>query len=117
MPRRASAESESHAAARRNLDIPAPSHALQGRATISAVRDTSEPSNARYHELLRALPPERRLEAAMSLSRGVRALAEAGIRERHPDASAAEIRVRMTVRMYGRAAAERLFGSVPADAV
>ncbi len=78
--------------------------------------DTSRPSNVRYHELLRALAPERRLEAAMGLSRSVRALAEAGIRERHPDATDEEVRTRLTVRLYGRAAAEKLFGAVPGDA-
>lgn len=52
----------------------------------------------------------------MSLSRGVRALAEAGIRERCPGASDEEVRVRLTVRLYGRAAAEKLFGAVPDDA-
>jgi len=80
------------------------------------VRDTSAAASARYHELLRALPPERRLEAAISLSRGVRALAEAGIRERCPDASDEEVRVRLTVRLYGRDAAQKLFGAVPHDA-
>ena len=59
--------------------------------------DTSRPSNVRYHELLRAL-------------------AEAGIRERHPDATDEEVRTRLTVRLYGRAAAEKLFGAVPGDA-
>ena len=81
------------------------------------MKDTSGGADARYHELLAALPPERRLEAAMSLSRAVRSLAEAGIRERHPNASDAEVRVRLTVRLYGREAAERLFGVVPDDAV
>jgi hypothetical protein len=80
------------------------------------VRDTSAAADARYHELLRAMPPERRLEAAMRLSRAVRALAVAGLREVFPEASDQELRVRLTVRLYGRAAAERLFGSVPADA-
>jgi len=80
------------------------------------VHDTSPAADARYHELLRAMPPERRLEAAMRLSRAVRALALAGIRELFPEASEHELRVRLTVRLYGRAAAERLFGSVPADA-
>lgn len=62
------------------------------------------------------MPPERRLEAAMKLSRAVRELALAGIRELFPDASEQELRVRLTVRLYGRAVAVRLFGTVPADA-
>ena len=53
----------------------------------------------------------------MSLSRGVRALAEAGIRSRHPDADDAEVKVRLVVRLYGRAAAVRLFGTAPEDAI
>jgi hypothetical protein len=62
------------------------------------------------------MPPERRLEAAMRLSRGVRELALAGIRERHPRATEEELRVRLTVRLYGREAAQRLFGAIPDDA-
>jgi hypothetical protein len=81
------------------------------------VRDTSPTADARYHELLRAMTPERRLEAAMRLSRGVRELALAGLRVRHPEADEHELRVRLTVRLYGRAAGTRLFGAVPDDAV
>ena len=63
------------------------------------------------------MSPERRLEAAMALSRGVRELALAGLRSRHPEAGEQELRVRLTVRLYGRDAALRLFGSVPDGAV
>ena len=63
------------------------------------------------------MAPERRLETAMALSRGVRELAIAGLRARHPNADEQELRVRLTVRLYGREAAVRLFGSVPEDAV
>jgi len=79
-------------------------------------RDTSPAASARYHELLRAMSPERRLEAAMRLSKGVRELAIAGIRDTHPEVSEEELRVRLTVRLYGREAAKRLFGTVPDDA-
>lgn len=81
------------------------------------VNDTSPAASARYHELLVAMGPERRLEAAMALSRGVRELAMAGLRSRHPKADEQELRVRLTVRLYGRDAAVRLFRSVPEDAV
>lgn len=81
------------------------------------MKDTSPEADARYHELLRRMPPERRLEAAMRLSRAVRELALAGIRQRHPAADAQELRVRLTVRLYGRACAQRLFGCVPDDAI
>ena len=79
--------------------------------------DTSPEADARYHELLRRLSPERRLEAAIRLSSAVRELAVAGIRARHPEASEHELRVRLTVRLYGRSQARRLFGDVPDDAI
>jgi hypothetical protein len=79
--------------------------------------DTSPQADARYHELLRRMPPERRLEAAMRLSQAVRELAIAGIRQRHPDADEEEVRVRLAVRMYGRQQVRRLFGAMPDDAV
>jgi hypothetical protein len=80
------------------------------------VRDTSPKQAARYIELLRALEPHQRLAIAMSLNRSVRNLAIAGIRAQHPNADEDEVRVRLTVRLYGRAAAERLFKQVPDDA-
>jgi hypothetical protein len=79
--------------------------------------DTDEKARHRYHELLRARAPHERLAQAIALTKMVRALAVAGIKERHPDADATEVRVRLTVRLYGRAVAERLFGEVPPDAV
>jgi hypothetical protein len=79
--------------------------------------DTSPQADARYHELLRRMAPEQRLEAAMRLSQAVRELAIAGIRSRHPEADDHEVRVRLTVRLYGRECARRLFGDVPDDAI
>jgi hypothetical protein len=81
-----------------------------------ATVDTSPAADARYHELLRKMSPERRLEAAVRLSAGVREMALAGIRQRHPEATEEELRMRLAVRLYGRACAERMFGSVPPDA-
>ncbi len=77
--------------------------------------DTSPELQARWAERLRALSPHERLAIAAGLTQGVRDLAEAGIRQRYPDAGEDEIRCRLAARLYGRAAAERLFGSVPAD--
>lgn len=79
--------------------------------------DTSPKAEARYIELLRGMAPERRLDAAMRLSQAVRELALAGIRSMHPNAGENELRVRLTVRLYGRACAEKLFGQVPEDAL
>ena len=80
-------------------------------------RDTAPAATDRYHDLLRAQAPHERLAQALSLSRMVRDLAIAGIRQRHPSASVEEQRVRLTVRLYGRAAGQRIFGHVPDDAV
>jgi len=73
-------------------------------------RDTAPAQADRYHQLLGALPGERRLELAAGLSQGVRALAEAGLRDRHPEASPRELRWRLAALLYGRTTAERLFG-------
>jgi hypothetical protein len=107
-------DSESAACERR---VDGASTLAWGACYPGEVNDTSPAANARYHELLRAMAPERRLEAAMGLSRAVRELAVAGLRSRHPDASEDELRVRLTVRLYGREAALRLFRAVPEDAV
>jgi hypothetical protein len=80
------------------------------------MRDTPPAARARYDELLRAMPPERKLEATMRLSQAVREMVLAGLRETFPRADEHELKVRLTVRLYGREAALRLFGSVPKGA-
>jgi hypothetical protein len=81
-------------------------------------RDAIAPQMPRYHALLRAQEPWQRLRTAAALSAAIRTLAVAGLRMRHPGASAEELRIRLAVRLYGRAAAERLFKDrVPADAI
>lgn len=80
------------------------------------INDTTPQADARYHELLRRLSPAQRLEAAMRLSQAAREMAIAGIRSRHPGIGDHELRVRLTVRLYGLACARRLFGFVPDDA-
>jgi hypothetical protein len=81
------------------------------------ISDTAGRALDRYHELLRAAPPYQRLAQALALTRAVRTLAIAGIRQRHPSASEREVQIRLAVRLYGRAAAQRLFGELPPDAV
>jgi hypothetical protein len=78
-------------------------------------RDTAPAQADRYLQLLGALPGERRLELAAGLSQGVRALAEAGLRDRYPGASPRELRWRLAELLYGRTAAERLFGPFAGD--
>jgi hypothetical protein len=81
------------------------------------MQDTSPRQRERYLELLQAKQPHERLAIAMSLSKAVRELASAGLRTRHPGASEEELRVRLAVRLYGRAVGIRLFGTIPDDAV
>jgi hypothetical protein len=68
-------------------------------------QDTSPEQSARYHRLLRQMTLSQRVAATASLCDGIRA------------AAMAELRVRLMVRLYGRLAAERVFGEVPSDAI
>jgi hypothetical protein len=77
-------------------------------------QDTEPRRRDRYIELLRAQSPVDRLRKAGALTRAVRQMAEAGIRQRHPGADDTEVRVRLAERLYGRDVALRLFGSHPA---
>jgi hypothetical protein len=79
-------------------------------------RDTSPEMETRYQERLGRLTGVERLEVAVQLSSGVRSLAEAGLRHRHPGASEEELRCRLVVLLYGRDLAARLFPAVPDDA-
>lgn len=81
------------------------------------MRDTPPAASRRYYELLRERAPHERLAQAMALTKMTRELAMAGLRSRHPEASAEELRIRLAVRLYGREVARRLFGEIPEDAV
>lgn len=81
------------------------------------MRDTSPDRQDDYFRRLRELTPEQRGRIAARLTASVRRLAEAGIRSRHPEALEAEVRIRLAVRLYGRAEARRLLGAIPDDAV
>lgn len=48
------------------------------------------------------------MASACRLTAMVRQLAIAGIRERHPDATEAQVRIELARRLYGDAVAERL---------
>ena len=79
-------------------------------------QDTTPARQEAYFERLRRLTPEERGQIVSRLNRGVRRLAMAGIHLEHPGASDDELRVRLFVRLHGRALAQRIFGSVPDDA-
>jgi hypothetical protein len=80
------------------------------------LEDTTPEMRRRYFDYLRRLSPAERGAIVDRLTRDVRALAEAGLRQRHPGAGDTEIRIRLAALLYGREAASRL-GPVPADAV
>jgi len=80
------------------------------------LEDTAAEPERRYFALLRGQTPAARLRKAVSLSRAVRQLALAGLRDRYPEAGDAELRVRLAVILYGRPVAERIFRDVPVDA-
>jgi hypothetical protein len=81
------------------------------------MNDTSPEQQEEYFERLRRLTPEERLNIVSRLNRGVRRMAMLGLKMRHPEASAEELRVRLAVRIYGREIAQRMFADIPADAV
>ena len=80
-------------------------------------QDTEPAQQEAYFERLRLLSPEQRLRIVTRLNRGVRRMALAGLRLRHPGASEEDLRLRLFVRLHGRVLAQRVFASVPEDAV
>lgn len=76
-------------------------------------RDTAPAVAAEYRRRIGRLSAAERLERAARLTDGVRKLAIAGLRHRHPRATDAELRWRLAALLYGRTTAERLFGPLP----
>ena len=65
-------------------------------------RDTSEKAAAIQDRLQDALGPSGRFELAMQLSELAREFALAGVRDRHPDWSDAQLRRELVRILYGR---------------
>jgi hypothetical protein len=80
--------------------------------TVSApVRDDNDPVVAQIVlERLRAMSVGERAEMVNSMNRACEALALAGIRQRHPNASPEEIRMRLGVLRIGAALMLEVFG-------
>lgn len=76
-------------------------------AAMTLPLDTSPAARRRQIQAIRAIPPAERLRIADELSAGVRALAEAGIRKRHPGASPETIAQLLAERVLGRELAVR----------
>jgi hypothetical protein len=69
--------------------------------------DTSATALERQREAFRRMTPEQRLAVAAEMSDEIRAIAESGIRRRHPDYSDDEIRNELVVILLGREDADR----------
>jgi hypothetical protein len=69
--------------------------------------DTSTTARERQRETFRRMTPEQRLALAAEMSDEIRAVAESGIRQRHPDYSDDEIREALVVILLGRREAMR----------
>jgi hypothetical protein len=74
------------------------------------VLDTRPEAERRYFQLLQSQAPHERLRTALCLSRTVRQLAIAGIRDANPGASECDVQRELARRLYGAAVATRLFG-------
>jgi hypothetical protein len=69
--------------------------------------DTSAAALERQREAFRRMTPERRLALAAEMSDEIRAIAESGIRGRHPDWSDEEVREALVIILLGRGLARR----------
>lgn len=77
---------------------------------LGEMLDTSPAQRDVYYARLRGLTVQQRAAMLTRLCRGVRTLAEAGIRHQYPGITDAEVRRELTVRLYGEAVAQRLLG-------
>jgi len=69
--------------------------------------DTSATARERQSEAFRRMTPEQRLAVAAEMSDEIRAIAESGIRGRHPDYSDDEVREALVVILLGHEDAMR----------
>lgn len=77
--------------------------------------DTSPAQRDAYYSRLRALSVQERAAMLARLCRGVRTLAESGIRHQHPEFTPSQVRRELTVRLYGETVAQRLLGPKAPD--
>ena len=75
--------------------------------------DTSPEAEAVLIQLLREMPPWRRLEMVNQLNATVRTLALSGLKSRHPGASEAELRRRLADLLLGTELAKEAYGPFP----
>jgi hypothetical protein len=83
---------------------------------IGEMLDTSPEGKRFYFARLAKLTSFERLALMRESTGMIRRLAEASIRNEHPEASPEELRARLAVRLYGRETVERVLGPLPPDA-
>ena len=77
--------------------------------------DTPQDIERVYIELLRQMPPWRKLELVGAMNQTVRDLALAGLRQRYPQDTAAQIRRRLADLILGEELAARAYGPLTED--
>jgi hypothetical protein len=78
------------------------------------VLDTQDDVRALVVNRWRSMSPRERLDEVAALNRSCEQLAEAGVRSRHPRASADEVRLRVLALRLGRETMLRVYGWDPA---
>jgi hypothetical protein len=89
---------------------------LIGRPRRALSADTSPETERLLIGLLRQAPPARKFAMIVSANLAGRALAMAGLRARHPEASPAQLRRRLAEVWLGPELAAKAYGPVPAHA-
>ena len=74
--------------------------------------DTAPEAEAVLFKLWREAPAWRKLEMMEGLNRTMRQLSLAGLRQRHPNASADELRQRLAALVLGEELAVRIYGPI-----
>lgn len=75
--------------------------------------DTSSEAFEKMIELMRAMPPDRKLAMALGMSEMLMRLSEAGVRQLYPNASEREVFLRAAARRLGRDTVIRVYGWDP----
>ena len=83
-----------------------------GGFMTSLSRDTSPKAQRVQIELLRQAPPWRKLHMVAQMNQTLRDLALSGLRQRHPHASAEELRRRLADLLLGPELAMKVYGSL-----
>jgi hypothetical protein len=77
---------------------------------MEPLSDTAPETRRVLVELLRALPPWRKLQLVSDLITAARELIQSGLKQRYPDATEAELRRRLAAALLGPEMAARAYG-------